>query len=63
MMNTWNDYKEYVRATDPEAAEIIAEAETKAAIISARIEKRDAIGISQCDQTAVCDTPSPNAIN
>ncbi len=62
-MITLNDYKKYVKETDPEAAEIIAEAETKAAIISARIKKRDAIGISQCDQTAVYDTPSPNAIN
>ncbi len=60
-MITWNDYKKYVRETDPEAAEIIAEAETKAAIISARLEKRDAIGISQLGQTAVFNMPSPNA--
>ncbi len=37
-MSTWNEYKEYVRETDPEAAKIIAVAESEADSISALIE-------------------------
>ena len=29
-MSTWNEYKEYVRETDPETAKIIAVAESEA---------------------------------
>jgi len=56
-MSTWNEYKEHVRQTDPEAAAVIAEAETKASIISAMIEQRDALGLSQRDLAALCDMP------
>ena len=56
-MSTWNEYKEHVRQTDPEAAAVIAEAETKASIISAIIEQRDALGLSQRDLAALCDMP------
>ena len=37
-MSTWNECKEYVRETDPEAAKIIAVAESEADSISALIE-------------------------
>lgn len=40
-MNTWNDYKEYVRATDPEAAEIITAAELEAESIPVYSGERD----------------------
>ena len=56
-MSTWNEYKEHVRQTDPEAAAVIAEAETKASIISAMIEQRNALGLSQRDLAALCDMP------
>lgn len=56
-MSTWNEYKEHVRQTDPEAAAVIAEAEAKASIISAMIEQRDALGLSQRDLAALCDMP------
>ena len=56
-MSTWNEYKEHVRQTDPEAAAVIAEAEAKASIISAIIEQRDALGLSQRDLAALCDMP------
>ena len=56
-MSTWNEYKEHVKQTDPEAAAVIAEAEAKASIISAMIEQRDALGLSQRDLAALCDMP------
>lgn len=56
-MGTWNEYKDYVKSTDPEAGAVIAEAEAKAAIITAMIEKRDALGLSQRDLAALCDMP------
>lgn len=56
-MSTWNEYKEHVRQTDPEAAAVIAEAEAKASIISAMIEQREALGLSQRDLAALCDMP------
>ena len=56
-MSTWNEYKEHVRQTDPEAAAVIAEAEAKASIISPMIEQRNALGLSQRDLAALCDMP------
>ena len=56
-MSTWNEYKDYVKSTDPEAGAVIAEAEVKAAIITAMIEQRDALGLSQRDLAALCDMP------
>ena len=37
-MSTWNEYKEHVRQTDPEAAAVIAEAEAKKKVIAANAE-------------------------
>ena len=45
-MKTWNDYKDYVKAVDPESKLDIEEAENLAAIVSAMIETRNALGIS-----------------
>ena len=56
-MSTWNEYKEHVRQIDPEAGAVIAEAEAKASIISAMIEQRNALGLSQRDLAALCDMP------
>jgi len=56
-MSTWNEYKDFVKSTDPEAGALIAEAEAKAAIITAMIEQRDAQGLSQRDLAALCDMP------
>ena len=56
-MTTWNEYKDYVKTTDPEAGALIADAEAKAAIITAMIEQRDARGLSQRDLAALCDMP------
>ena len=45
-MRTWNDYKEHVKATSPQGKADIEEMEAIAAIISAVIEQRNALGYS-----------------
>lgn len=54
---TWNEYKEYVKKTDPVSKEIIEEAETEATIISAMIKQRTSLGLTQRDLAALCDIP------
>lgn len=53
----WNEYKAQVKALDPIAKEDIEEAETRAAIVSAMIEKRNELGISQRELAQMCDMP------
>ena len=53
----WNEYKENVKQTDPVGKEILEEAEAEAAIISAMIEQRSALGISQRELARLCDIP------
>lgn len=53
----WNEYKKQVKQTDPLGKEIIEEAEAEAAIISAMIKQRSALGLSQRDLAALCDIP------
>ena len=56
-MKTWNDYKDHVKKTDPESRTDIEEAENLAVIISAMIEQRKALGISQRELAAICGIP------
>lgn len=56
-MRTWDDYKEYVKQTDSEAAKDIQEAEALASIISAMISQRKALGLSQRDLASMCGIP------
>lgn len=56
-MKTWNDYKEQVKAKDPEAKKDVEEIEALAAIIGAMIEKRNALGISQRELAEMCGMP------
>ena len=56
-MKTWNDYKEQVKAKDPEAKKDVEEIEALAMIISAMIEKRNALGISQRELAEMCGMP------
>ena len=44
-MRTWNDYKEHVNAVDPEISKDLKEAEEVAAIVTAMIEQRTALGL------------------
>lgn len=56
-MRTWNDYKDHVKAIDPEAKKDIEEVESIAAIVGALIEQRNALGISQRELAAMCGIP------
>ena len=53
----WSEYKAEVKQTDPIGKEIIEEAEAEAAIISAMIKQRAAMGLSQRDLAALCNIP------
>ena len=46
-MKTWNDYKEYVRTVDPEIGKDIDEVENISSIVSAMVEQRTSLGLSQ----------------
>lgn len=56
-MKTWNDYKKYVRDNDPEMACDMDKAENLSAIVSAMIEQRTALGLSQRELAAMCGIP------
>ena len=56
-MRTWREYKEYVKSVDPVAKEDIEEAEAIARIVTAMIEKRTELGLSQRDLAERCGMP------
>lgn len=56
-MRTWNDYKEHVKAVDPNGKRYVEETEIVAEIISAVIQQRNAMGLSQRDLAALCEMP------
>jgi len=56
-MRTWNDYKEHVKAIDPEGKKDIEELEVLASIVSAIIEKRNELGLSQRELASICGIP------
>ena len=56
-MKTWNDYKNHVNTVDPEIAKDLKETEEIAAIVSAMVEQRNALGLSQRDLAAMCGLP------
>lgn len=56
-MRTWNDYKEHVKAADPEGKKDMEEVENLAAIIGAIIKQRNALGISQRELAQICRIP------
>jgi predicted transcriptional regulator len=53
----WNDYKAQVKENDPIGKTLIDEAESEAAIISAIIKQRNALGLSQRDLASLCNIP------
>ena len=53
-MKTWNDYKEHVKAVDPVIAKDMEETEEIAAIVTAMVAQRNALGLSQRDLAAMC---------
>lgn len=56
-MRSWNDYKNHIKAVDHEIAKDMKETEEVAAIISAIIERRNSLGLSQRDLAAMCGIP------
>ena len=56
-MRTWNDYKEHVNAFDPEISKDLKAAEEVAAIVTAMVEQRTALGLSQRDLATMCGIP------
>ena len=56
-MKTWNDYKEHVKAVDPVIAKDMEETEEIAAIVTAMVEQRNTLGLSQRDLAAMCGIP------
>lgn len=56
-MKTWNDYKKNIKSIDQEASDDIEEAEKLAYIISAIIDRRKKLGLSQRDLAKMCNVP------
>ena len=46
-MRTWQDYKKYVKSIDDNNNLLMEEIDELTAVVSAMIEKRNALGISQ----------------
>jgi len=56
-MRTWDDYKEHVKSIDKQSKKDIEATEELAAIVSAIIEKRNSMGLSQRDLADLCGIP------
>ena len=56
-MKSWADYKEHVKRIDPQGERDLTEIETQAAIISAMIEQRNELGLSQRELASLCNIP------
>ena len=56
-MKTWNDYKTHVKTVDPTIAKDIEEIETISTIVTAMIQQRKNLGLSQRDLAKLCDMP------
>ena len=57
MATTWNDYKKYVRNTNPEIGKDIDEIEAISRIVGAMIEQRHILNLSQRDLADLCGLP------
>lgn len=56
-MKSWNDYKDYVKAVDPEAKQDLEEVEALSQIVSAMVTQRHTLGMSQRDLAECCGIP------
>lgn len=56
-MRTWNDYKNYVKETNPVIAKDIEDAEAISNIIGAMIEQRHSLDLSQRELAEICGIP------
>lgn len=57
MMTAWNDYKKYVHEADSEMAADLDETDAHARIISAMIDQRHNLDLSQRDLAEMCGLP------
>ncbi|MBO5608843.1 MAG: helix-turn-helix transcriptional regulator [Eubacterium sp.] len=53
----WEEYKDQVKSSDKLGKQLIEEAESEAAIISAMINQRASLGLSQRDLAELCNIP------
>lgn len=53
----WNEYVNYVKETDSESYALLDEAKAEAAIISAMIEQRKELGLSQRELASLYNIP------
>ena len=56
-MTNWDEYKEHVRATEPEAAKIIDETEMLSPIIAEMIIRRQELKLNQRELAERCGVP------
>ncbi len=56
-MRTWEDYKNHVKGIDNLSRKEIEEIEVLASIVSAIIDKRNEMGLSQRDLADLCGIP------
>lgn len=56
-MKSWTDYKEHVKRIDPQGERDLTEIEAQASIISAMIEQRNKLGLSQRELASLCNIP------
>ncbi len=56
-MRTWKDYKNHVKGIDELSKKEIEEIEALASIVSAIIDKRNEMGLSQRDLAELCGIP------
>lgn len=56
-MRTWNDYKKHVKNVDPEVGKDLDEIENISSIISAMVEQRTSLGLSQRELATMCGIP------
>lgn len=56
-MRTWNDYKEHVKSVDPDIGKDMDEIENISAIVSAMVEQRTSLGLSQRELASMCGIP------
>ena len=56
-MKTWDDYKVHAKSQSTIAKQDIEETEALSSIVSALIQKRTAMGISQRELAAICGVP------
>lgn len=57
MSQTWNEFKEELKQIDPIVKNDIEEAEMMAKIVSAIIDRRTDLGLSQRDLAELCKIP------